>query len=534
MLNSVVDRIELMRIGVAGILRRLLPYLLFLGIFAAVVATIDDYGLTVDEVDYVESAKRIEYWFSHATDSSRYFTYEFFVEYWKTPMMESILVGNVHPPFYKLSGILWEHLAGRMIFDIQLFQYRISTAFWTSVLVVTIFLVVRRFTGKSSWALVGGLTFITVPAFFAHAHFFTTDMMVTALGFAGLSMFMFAPRFWQRVFLGGALMGAALATKFTGLVALGLTASMILVADDRRRFAREYGYMLCTAFCFFCLLNVPLLFNPRKELHFYFSSFFDREKRLPIPTLYFGRVYDFRLPFLQPLVMFGIILPPLVVITTVIGLCEGITRYVRSRDAAAYFAVVPFLLCMGIFLLPSTPKHDGIRLFSTVWPFIAILSVQGCRSMRIAASNKIDTGMIVAVLCIMFSAVALVNNHPYQLNYYNMFIGGTKGAQDRGFSVSYWHESMNRDFFRRVAQAIGTGEAAVYAHNSDNIIIGNQMYGISPTSLRPVEDTDAYEYILVLNRILTQESLDYLKECRPIVEIKTRDGALVGGMYLNR
>jgi hypothetical protein len=524
-----------LRESISGWIAWLIPSLLFLATFMAITLTIVDYGLTDDETDYIESAKGIEFWFKNALGAQNFFEYDVMSPYWKMPLIESLLVGNVHPPFYKLSAIVFRHLLGMSLFDIELFQYRLSTAFWTAVLVLMIYLVVKRFTGSIIWALLGGLIFITTPAFFAHAHFFTTDMLITVLGFAGLVAFVFAPRPWQRILLGGILFGAALATKFTGIMSLGIAAALIVTADDRKRFVLEYLAMALTACAFFAVFNLPVLFNPEREISFYFSAFLDREKRFPNPTLYFGKIYDFRMPFHQPWVMFGITLPPLVVVTTVIGLVCGSVNFLRTRDRFAYFAAAPFLLCMGMYMLPTTPKHDGIRLFSTAWPFIALLSVYGCRSLQNVSIMRLQAGKIAAVVTIVSASWALIANHPYQLNYYNQFIGGSKGAEDTGFSVSYWHDPLNRDFFRELAGKIGTEETNVYAHKgAESIIISNQIYGLSPTKMKPVGYQDQYKYVLVLNRILTPEMREYLQACKPVLELKTRDGAFIAGMYMNK
>src|SRR6185369_2529679 len=153
-----------------------------------------------------------------------------------------------------------------------------------------------------------------------------------ALGFSGLSIFVFASRPGTRIIWGGVVVAAALATKFTGILTLVVIASMVVIAEDRKRFLREYGCMVLVACMFFSLFNLPLLFNPHRELAIYFSSFLNREKIVPISTLYFGKSYDYRLPVLFPWVMFGITLPPVVVLTAVVGLVTGGIRSLKGRD----------------------------------------------------------------------------------------------------------------------------------------------------------------------------------------------------------
>lgn len=515
------------------ILQFLVPILLFVGVFSAIVATIDDYGLVWDEKFAIETAIPIEQWFANAGKSPSSFDYDTLNSSWYRARRADF-TGDAHPPFIKLSAIAFRYLAGNLMFDNIVFQYRVSTAFWASILVVMLFLVVRRFTGSALWGLLGGLTFITIPRFFAEAHFFATDMIVSALGFSGLAVFMFASRPWVRVLFGGLIFGAALATKFTGILAIAIVAPMIIIAEDRKRFIREYLWMLPVSLFFFSLFNFPLLINPAKEIAIYFTNFFDREKMLPISTLYFGEVYDFRLPFHEPWVMFGITLSEMVVITAGIGIIGGIIRFARSRDPFSYFSLVPFLMLMGVYMLPTTPKHDGIRLFSSVWPFIVLLSISGCYWVQSLFGQKFRVGMVVCIVSLLLSSGELSASHPYELSYYNRFIGGSKGAQEKGFIVSYWYEAFNREFLQNVSRVTGNRNVGIFSYPDAEMLLWNQRYGLFPPGLRSVPREDEYQYLLVLNRILTPEMQNYLEGCELLLKLETRDGAFIGGLYQNR
>lgn len=514
--------------------RFLVPVFLCMAVFTTIVATIGDYGLTSDEPYYIENARAIEYWFSHATGSPGWFSYKTLHEYWRSGLLDDSLSGNVHPPFYKLSAIVFRHLAGIHLFDSIVFQYRVSTAFWTTMLVLSLFLLTRRLTGSTLWALLSGLSFIAVPRFFAEAHLFTTDMMISALGFCGLTVFVLASS-RTRILFGGALFGAALATKFTGILAIAIVVPLVLVADDRKRFLRDYALMVLAACAFFCLFNFPVLFNPREELRFYLANFFDREKLLPLPTLYFGTIYGFRVPFHHPWVMLGITLPPLTVLTAVTGIFTAAAAFIKTRDRLAFLALAPFLLCMAVYMLPSTPKHDGIRLFSTVWPFITLLGVVGCRWLQGRLTEKFRTGLILAAAAILLSSFQLARFHPLQLSYYNAFIGGTRGADQLGFTVAYWTDCFNRAFFRKASQLVGQNSGKIYLHPNSSMVTYNKAYGLFSTALvNTISRDDDYRYLLVLNHTLSYDMLDFLAARKKLLEVRTPDGTFVGGLYENR
>lgn len=517
------------------IINLLVPALLCIVTFTVLVATIEDYGLTRDEPYYIENARAIEYWFSHATESGSSFTYDSIYRHWRSGILDDNLSGNVHPPFYKLSAIFFRHLVGIHVFENMVFQYRVSTAFWTSMLVLSLFLLTRRMTGSTLWGVVAGLSFIAVPRFFAEAHLFTTDMMITALGFSGLTAFLLASSSRSRILLGGALFGAALATKFTGIMAIAIVFPLILIADDRKIFIRDYLLMLCTATVFFSIFNFPVLFNPIEELRFYFANFLNREKLLPLPTLYFGTTYGFRVPFHHPWVMLGITLPPLTVLLAVIGMFTGAVQYIRTKDRLAYIALVPFLLCMTAYMLPSTPKHDGIRLFSTAWPFIILLGVVACRRIESLLPAKLKAGLLLSAFGIVAALFQLQQYHPLQLSYYNSFIGGTKGAERRGFVVAYWSECFNREFFRKASQILGNQPGKIYLHPQSSMVTYNKEYGLFSTSLENTfTPEDNYRYLLVHNHTLTPDMRQFLATRKSLLEVKAPDGTFIGGLYENR
>lgn len=511
----------------------LIPTLLFLGVFFAVVATIDDYGLTWDEPFYIENATSIEHWFAQASSDSSFFTKDSIEKYWNSGRPDEGLTGNVHPPFFKLSAIVFRHILGTSIFENRVYQYRVSTAFWAAILVVMLFMVIRKKCKSNAWALLGGLTFIASPRFFAHAHFFATDMLITSLSFSGLVVFMFASNSWTRILLGGALFGAGLASKFTGILAIVLVAPFIVIADDRKRFVREYCLMTVIACFCFAIFNPPVLVNPIREISFYFSSFFNRDKLLPITTLYFGKPYALNLPLHHPWVMLGITLPPIMVFTAIIGVLSGMVQCVRCKDRFAFFAIVPCMVLMAVYMLPTTPKHDGIRLFSNVWPFIVLLSISGCYWLQGLMKGKFKIGMSICIVSLLLAAKDLHSYHPYELSYYNQFIGGTRGAQEKGFMVSYWYEAFNTDFFRRMAQIVGNDDAGIFSWPNGEIVLFNQAFGLYPPGLRSVSAQERHEYILVLNRYSYVDTLKYIYGNQSLIELSTSDGAYIGGLYRN-
>ena len=51
-------------------------------------------------------------------------------------------------------------------------------------------------------------------------------------------------------------------------------------------------------------------------------------------------------------------------------------------------------------------------------------------------------------------AFDLVAHHPFQLSYYNRFVGGTRGAYARGLEVTYFMEALTPDFLQLLNEKI--------------------------------------------------------------------------------
>jgi len=53
--------------------------------------------------------------------------------------------------------------------------------------------------------------------------------------------------------------------------------------------------------------------------------------------------------------------------------------------------------------------------------------------------------------------MGLVWTHPYQLSYYNAFVGGLTGAARLGFETTYWGDTLSRSMLVEVARRVPEG-----------------------------------------------------------------------------
>ncbi len=113
----------------------------------------------------------------------------------------------------------------------------------------------------------------------------------------------------------------------------------------------------------------------------------------------------------------------------------------------AWAVVVNLLpLCM-----PTTPKYNGTRLILAVFPPLAVLAAVGLGwgirevGQRLGLTAERQRWRVAAGVLIMVAVSPLLrataDTYPWNLSYYNAFIGGTPGAVARGMEATYWGET---------------------------------------------------------------------------------------------
>jgi len=472
--------------------------------FCLYAATLSGYGLTWDEPFYVLHSQKIAQWFSLFAGPGNPFDADAVNAAWNFDRYH-----NCHPAFYKLSGIAFSRTLGALLFDDLLSAYRISTVFWASLLILFLYLYLQKVYANSLVAVFGSLLFLFTPRFFAHAHFYATDMVVAALGFITLYLVYYERHGRLALLWTSGCAGALLAVKFTGLLIFPLTFAAVFTATDKKRFLRFYLRFFFLAWFFFAVLNPHMWFGLVSEMRFYFQSVLERESSVPIATLYFGEIYPYRLPWHQPLVMLAITLPAVTVITAGIGLL--LHRYAHNRKEW-FFETGSFLLLCMVFVLPSTPKHDGIRLFSLQWPFFILLSVRGAacltraiqRMSREKNARRWSSGLQTGILAVavIISTYACVSAHPYQLSFYNTLIGGTHGAARAGFTVSYWYDALNREALQKINRLAESESVSVFSYPNKEILGWNKWLGTLKKTVYPADRMENADYMLLIHRIV--------------------------------
>lgn len=521
--------------------KHLVGIAVFITSFAILLITVTDYGLTWDEPYYIAHSNRLQQWFGLLIHNQAPFSDDAV-----NSLVQFDRYHNCHPPFYKLSALFFKNLFGRYVFNNILHQYRVSTIFWSAIAVTIIFLYLYRVYQSYSIAILGAGLFFTVPRFFGHMHLFTTDAIIVSLYLLSLYFFVYGKNI-RWVILGGLFAGALLASKFTGILLFPILLIVAPCFSDKNEYTKRIVFFIPAAVLSFMVFDIHFWVGFWQELFFYFSSILDRESTAPISTLFFGKVYSYRLPWYQPLVMLGICIPlSLIVFAVLSPLAGGL-----GRDRKHWlFEILPFIFLIIIFLLPKTPKHDGIRLFSLAWPYLILLSIRGVNGVshlltRLSFKRKTVIGGQTAVKMrsILFHAIlililslnvqALVKYHPYQLSYYNALIGGSAGAAERGFTISYWYDALNQPFLEQLNALAKNDTVSIYSYPHTEIVEYNKALGLCDSSIKVVDAPHKANFLLVLNRIIRPPLSDSLIARKAAITAVTPDKVWLLSLFAN-
>jgi hypothetical protein len=437
---------------------------LALGIVAFLAAglTLDDPGITWDEPEYLASAELQITWLAElpgrALDGSlsAWTSADTLARYWHSRPYH-----NPHPPFYKtLSGSTWAGFHG-WLGDYPAF--RLSSAVLFGLLVGVLCLWGAR-AGGAIAGIGAALSFALMPRVFADAHFAATDMPLTAFWCLGAFFFWRASRRGRTadVLLFGVVWGMALATKFTGLfLVLPLVVWGALHAPRALPRLLLVGGIVAAAVM--VLLNPYLWVDPVAKYLAFVRDSTSRQEWVPISTFYLGRSYPFELPWHHAGVLTLVTVPlPLLLLA---GLGASRLREAVRRPLVS-LCCLQLLFYQLLMALPSSPGHDGVRLFLPQFPFLALLAGLGLALLwsriaeRAAAWGAPATRLLragLAAVLFLPPAFAIAHAHPLELAYYNEVVGGARGAYARGFESTYWFDAATSEFLERAQRELPRG-----------------------------------------------------------------------------
>jgi MFS family permease len=414
-----------------------------------------------------------------------------------------------HPPFSRMiSG--FAKLAFEPILD-KFTAYRIGPALFFAALVTVIYLWMTELFGKAT-GLFSAFAVILTPNLFGFAHIAVTDLPLASLWF--LTAYGFWKGLWQwkwSVVL-GVIWGFALSTKFPALL---IPMPLILWAHlfHRNRYINNVFSMLFVA-PIIMVATQPYLWHETglRVLEFLYEGI-SRGYRpeTNFGVLFFNQILTSnQLPWYYSFFMVGATTPEPFILLAIIGIASSIWKSEQRSAVLLLFFNLTFILSLG--LLPGAVLHDGIRQMLSVLPFLAALAGVGFHSLisgsatilrnrhavtKVTRLEAKIAGVLLLLVC--FSPLLdIYLCHPFQISFYNRFVGGVRGAYERGFEVTYFMEAFTPDFIRALNENL-PNNARVNASVANFMFTFYQKEG----QLRPdikITDGQGFDYYVILNR----------------------------------
>ncbi|MCH6256981.1 glycosyltransferase family 39 protein [Puniceicoccaceae bacterium K14] len=175
-----------------------------------------------------------------------------------------------------------------------------------------------------------------------------------------------------------------------------------------------------------------------------------------IPVLYDGQMYDAgTTPSSYVIWMFLVKMPEWILALFVIGLVLGLlwrtnlVALVRgNRHAVFLVGLTAFVVIFPVVyvFIKNSAIHNGYRHMLYVLPSACALGslIWAVGMNRIWKDRrKRILGLVVTLLCLLYSFSINIRLHPYQYVYYNYLVGGTAGSLNK-YETEYWYTSGKR------------------------------------------------------------------------------------------
>jgi 4-amino-4-deoxy-L-arabinose transferase-like glycosyltransferase len=198
------------------------------------------------------------------------------------------------------------------------------------------------------------------------------------------------------------------------------------------------------------------------RLAHYYQINNDRQGALPdIQILYLGKIYEYSLPWHNGFRLIGVTVPVLTLAAAAIGIIWGLSR-VRCDRLPVYFAVHMFVPILARMF--RVPAHDGVRLMLPVFFFLAAFAGWGAATSGKFLSRSNRKLIALPGLAVVAASLwALIGIHPYELSYYNEWIGGAEKAWRKGYELSYWYDAFTPEVIAEINEKLPQGAETHFA-----------------------------------------------------------------------
>jgi 4-amino-4-deoxy-L-arabinose transferase-like glycosyltransferase len=422
--------------------------------FAAVMATLDGPGLTIDEpLDVRPGRTYVQSLMSHG--------WRFF----RPEVVDRVYRDNAeHPPLGRwLLGIastlgepfevLWK---GPDPTGQYVLAGRLAPALAFSLLAGTVSHVAGRRWRLAS-GMAAGFALVAMPRVFAHAHLAALDTFLSLFWTWAVLAGERAIASRRPIFAmaaAGAVWSLALLTKIHAWFLLPILGAWSLINLPPRRALAAWSLWALVGTGLFWVGWPWIWYDTWARLQGFWGTGVIRST---IFVQYFGAVVaDRDVPWHYPWFYFAVTVPIGLQALGFLGVVRAWQR--RRQDPFPLLLIATILVFLAIFST-RVPVYDGERLFLLVFPSWALLIGRGFGWLwyDLAPGAR---GRVVVVGFLLAQAYGTLSVHPFGLSYYNALVGGLPGAERLGLELTYWNDCVDQKLLDELARRAEPGATA--------------------------------------------------------------------------
>jgi len=398
--------------------------------------------------------------------------------------------------------------------------------------------------------LIAALSLVLMPRTFGHAHLAALESCIN-LAYAAVALYL-ADRlpateptggsrglipFALRALIAGLLFGLALLTKIQAVL-LTVPVGLWVVWNFR---IRGVLFLALAGLVSVAVLYAGWPYLQSAPVDHLLQYLGRTTNRAAIQVWYGGEtIADRDVPWHYPWVIWATTVPLGLHLCGAWGAWHSLRRG-SSNTTRATLVLGCALFPLVVFTIPGIAVYDGERLFSVSYPLWGVMIGCGASQLITAARARWSPRLVSLAAAVLFAtqAYGTLGMAPCWLSYYNLAVGGLRGADRLGLPVTYWGDGITRGLLNEVAARVPV-DARIAVVPVLHPAQWHEILRQSPAlRRRRVEliplgapGSETCEYLLFFPRreYLPPEMRGELDPTRLIVEVR-REGILLGGLY---
>lgn len=342
--------------------------------------------------------------------------------------------------------ILYQKL--HLINDID--SYRVYGVFLASVLIGLIYYWISNQYGKLA-GFISVLALSTYPLFWAESHF-NTEKDIPETVFWGIFIYLFYKgtinKNIRQLIISGIILGLAIGTKFNAVFLPFVVGSWLIYYVIRNKWYKKpvefikKNKLFLLSFILIPLMGItvfvflwPYLWsdipNKIKEV---VKFYFEIGTTTSVDSRFLGPININT----YPLIWITYTTYPYVLFLSFFGLLKFIAEFKKDKTGFGLLVILWLFIPIIRAIMPGAHTYGGVRQIMEFIPPLAILTGVGSKFVADLVVRKKGQRIINFLIIILFLPliIKLIVIHPFENAYFNSWIGGLKGAQQK--DIPYW------------------------------------------------------------------------------------------------